>query len=714
MIRTLICAVSVVCIHADSATRRGLIVDGEETARNEYPFTGLSGYYNPYTYQFFPVCGCTILGPRYVVTAAHCVDNEVSGWRLIVMTGVYSIDEFASDMYRSANPARASLVKRADIHAEYDLSRRFEFTFEGTTRTLNEFAHDIALLELIDPTDWMPIQRFGNAWVVGGQNNVLDMATAVGWGFVGNGISQMSDRPNHIEIPLVSQSRCTEIYWNVYANVYVGDDTHLCAGGLPNRGICNGDSGSSLLKKAADGSWQLIGMPSFSLSPSPNCGAIYGEPTVFTRISSLSNWICSRAPDVDACKHLSYNVEPAHNGSSFTVNLTGLNRPQTFLTAEHKYVLTALPSKHVVFHKLPLYYPHGDWKSLIGNDIVELVLEGDGSVFEIIYGPTATQIDIRLDDTAIEINTDVYYMDPVSSSLKSILSCPQSTTPMSMAQIQSLMQDLKNSSRVPVPWLLDVQNNLVNLPSSLKFALNADEFGDGVQPGSLHQPIRRLSEEPPRIESINRSHPTFPNATQNTPTTTDPDQIPAQWQQGNLRNESVLPISSIDRTMNVPGQQTAVGNSSNPSAQWLNGATPEPVQPSSTTPSVPFIGSVNRNISQLPSFNGAPNNPTNSGPQVQWRSTSSMTDWYNMIENSLTNSIAQLNLGTGPSRWATIQFKPSNELMSTVAIAIYVNDQRELSAPIIMGGRLVVNGYDVQQFCAIQSVTPDDIRDMMQ
>lgn len=694
------------------ANRRGLIVDGQETPPNQYPFTGLSGYYNPYSYEFFPVCGCTILSPRFVVTAAHCVDNEVYGWRRIVMTGIYSIDNFASEMSRLNNPARASLVKRAEIHQDYDLTRRLEFTFDGSTRTLNEFAHDIAILELIDPTDWMPVKHFQNAWVVSDSDSEENTATAVGWGFVGNDISQMSDRPNHIKLPLVSQSRCTQIYWDVYANVYVGDDTHLCAGGIPERGICNGDSGSSLLKKNDMGEWQLIGMPSFSLSPSPNCGAVYGEPTVFTRISSLSNWICKRTTSVEACRDVSFEEGPTNNVTYIAINLDQFETPKTVLLAEDKYVLTALPSRGLVFHKLPLYYPHGDWRSLLGDEVVELLLEGDGALFSIVHDSIEVPINVQLQGTYIEINTDVYYMDSQSSSLQSILSCPQSTTPMNLAQIEHKMQDLKNSSRVPVPWLLDVQKNLFTLPNTLKYALSADELVPGTMPGSLRVSNRRLTEDTPRIDSINRSHPTFAHASPETPTATDPDQVQAQLQQSTHGHANGVPISGVDRTMNLPGvndRNQGVGDStSNPSAQLLNSAS------QSSAPSVPFIGSINRNSSRLPFTQNSPHVSSGTGPQAQWRSTSNLNDWYNLIYSSNTDSIARLNIGTGLSKWAVVKFKPTNDLMSPIAIAIYIDSRGELSAPIIMGGRLIVNGYDVQQFCASSSITPDEIRYIIQ
>ena len=82
------------------------------------------------------------------------------------------------------------------------------------------------------------------------------------------------------------------------------------------------------------------------------------------------------------------------------------------------------------------------------------------------------------------------------------------------------------------------------------------------------------------------------------------------------------------------------------------------------------------------------------------------------VPNGWTDTVDEesspvLDMGSNECEWAVIKFRMENQ--PDVAIAWYRGAENTFSAPIIMGGRLIVEGYDVQQFCGSPTLTADDL-----
>ncbi|XP_015435091.1 PREDICTED: chymotrypsinogen A-like [Dufourea novaeangliae] len=252
---------SVASIGKKTSPSTGRIFNGKPSKRGSWPWQVSLQLLHPKFGFIGHWCGGVLIEPTWVLTAAHCIHNELFNlpigalWTAVV--GEWELD--------SGGRGSARLpVERVILHERF-----------------NNYVHDIALMKLARPA---PLSRVVKTIRLPDPEEELANGHCVvsGWGRYGPSQS-LSTALLEASVPLLDLEKCTKAYGK---SVPIRNG-HLCAGHTDgSSGSCVGDSGGPLQCRRPDGVWQLAGVISFG----SGC-ARPGYPDVYTRIQYYVKWI---------------------------------------------------------------------------------------------------------------------------------------------------------------------------------------------------------------------------------------------------------------------------------------------------------------------------------------------------------------------------------------------------------------------------------------
>jgi secreted trypsin-like serine protease len=236
-----------------SGDDRKAIVGGSNTTIEEHPWQVSLQQGGGHT------CGGSIVAPRWIVTAQHCVEGA-SARDLSVVAG-------------------ATRLSRATEGQTRRVARIVRFPGYSTP----ELGRDVALLELSSPLVFgtriasvaLPVasDRADEAGVV---------ATVSGWGTTTAGGAATPDTLKAVDVPVVGFAQAQRIYGGALT-------TDQLAAGRAGRDSCQGDSGGPLTAPASRGR-VLIGVVSWGYG----CGDA-DAPGLYARVTAYTAWIAEQA-----------------------------------------------------------------------------------------------------------------------------------------------------------------------------------------------------------------------------------------------------------------------------------------------------------------------------------------------------------------------------------------------------------------------------------
>ncbi|KAG8453642.1 hypothetical protein GDO86_000322 [Hymenochirus boettgeri] len=204
------------------------------------------------------ICGCVLIGKKWVLTVAHCFEGRESAAVWKVVFGINNLDHPSDFM-------QTRLVKKIILHPRYN---RAVVDYDISIVELNEDIEEtIYVRPVCLPTKGQLVEPDTYCYITG-------------WGHMGN---KMPFKLQEGEVRIFPLERCQS-----YFDMKTITSRMLCAGyDSGTIDSCMGDSGGPLVCEQPGGQWILYGLTSWGTV----CFSKVSGPGVYSNVSHFIDWI---------------------------------------------------------------------------------------------------------------------------------------------------------------------------------------------------------------------------------------------------------------------------------------------------------------------------------------------------------------------------------------------------------------------------------------
>jgi secreted trypsin-like serine protease len=218
------------------------IIGGQPVSANQYPFVVNLWLNSPADVFVGHLCGASLIHSHWVLTAAHCVLQDVTDKTM----GTIKLSEmtlFLGSLQASGHGGRNLKAKQILIHPQFSWP-----------------SFDVALIELVENVMDVPpirLDPIGNP-----QGNHANTATVVGWGLIDEQGQIESKVLREVNLPLVSLETCAQDPYVQKRKWQIGAETICTRTQMGKSASCHGDSGGPLFQNR-NGTFVQIGIVSW-------------------------------------------------------------------------------------------------------------------------------------------------------------------------------------------------------------------------------------------------------------------------------------------------------------------------------------------------------------------------------------------------------------------------------------------------------------------